>query len=242
MREEPIWNEDYVLGEMPSPETTEEEVAFLIEALELEPSDRVLDVACGAGRHVKGLAQYGCTVVGVDRSAELLEIARRHVRLPNAFFCRADMRALPFWEAFDVAICLFASFGLLDEAGNQKALGAMAESLKPNGVLLIETWNPYAAVSLDGRRNWWRSGDRFYLAEAEFDPILGVVRDRRTIWDRRSGELREWVRTTRFYTPPELAQMAASVGLFPLRWFGDFDGSELRSDSPRLIVALERRE
>lgn len=42
----------------------------------IAPGSRVLDVACGAGRHMQWLAAHGHTALGVDRNAEALAIAR----------------------------------------------------------------------------------------------------------------------------------------------------------------------
>ena len=232
-----MWGDDYFLGEMPSREETIPEAEFLMEALELTPDDRVLDVACGAGRHAHLLAECGVRVVGADLSQPLL--TRAQTSASSVLYVRADMRALPFFEAFDAAVCLFASFGLLGLKGDQAALASISAALKPNGVALIETWNPYAAAQLNERRNWWRTDDALYLAEAEFDALEGKARDARIVV-QKNGAVHSWTRETRFYTAPELRAMAESAGLRPLRWFGDFDGSPYAADSPRLIAAFEK--
>ncbi|MDA1191850.1 MAG: class I SAM-dependent methyltransferase [Candidatus Poribacteria bacterium] len=237
-----IWDEDYIRAESPGDEQTAVETAFLIEALELTRQDRVLDIACGAGRHAKPLAEFGAKVVGVDASYPLIRAATTINAHENVAYLQADMRALPFHNSFDVAICLFASFGLCDDDGNRETLRSIARALMTNGVALIETWNPFIAAELDGRANWWRVGDRIHLARAEYDPVEGVTRDHREIIDQRDGDVTSWTRVTRFYTAPELTAMARSVGLTPLRWFGDFDGSDYEIESPRLIVAVEKTD
>ena len=235
----PTWDDDYLLGEMPTREETLPEVEFLIEALELTAEDRVLDAPCGAGRHAQILAEKGIRVVGADLSMPLLQAARSHPNAPR--YVRADLRALPFSNAFDAALCLFASFGLLGERGDRQALRSIAQTLAPNGVALIETWNPYAAAQLLDRRNWWRAGANLYLAEARFDPERGAALDARIVLPA-DGEPRRWTRETRFYTAPELRAMAENAGLRPMRWFGDFDGSPYAADSPRLIAAFEKTD
>ncbi|MBM3213461.1 class I SAM-dependent methyltransferase [Candidatus Poribacteria bacterium] len=235
-----MWDAEYVSAEMPGDEATRDEVDFLVEALDLQSDDRVLDVGCGAGRHAMLLAEYGYRVVGVDASEPLIQAAA-HSRKPDGpCYALADMRALPFDGAFDVAICMFASFGLLDDSGNQRALDAMAGALNPDGYALIETWNPYAAAHLDGRRNWWRAADAIHLASARFDAVTGTVLDTRDVLANGGKSNRQWVRSLRLYTPPELTAMASRVGMAPVRWYGDFDGSDLSAASPRLIVAMER--
>jgi len=55
---------------------TEQEVAYLVDALRLEPGQRVLDVGCGPGRHSLALARRGLEVLGVDLSPDFLALAR----------------------------------------------------------------------------------------------------------------------------------------------------------------------
>src|SRR5579863_6369204 len=69
---------------------TAQEVAFLMEELQLRPGMRLLDVGCGPGRHAHALASLGVEVVGVDIAAAFLAAAGPGV------WVRADARRLPF--------------------------------------------------------------------------------------------------------------------------------------------------
>ena len=69
---------------------------------------RVLDLACGAGRHLRAMTALGARPVGADYSADLLAEARR---LGSSTLARCDMRALPFRDgSFDAATMFFNSF------------------------------------------------------------------------------------------------------------------------------------
>ncbi len=100
--------------------------------------NRLLDVACGTGRHIEYL-KGSFEVEGLDMSEEMLEIAR--ARNPGVAFHRGDMVDFELAERFDVITCLFSAIGYtktLDRAG--RAIGCMARHLLPGGVLLIEPW------------------------------------------------------------------------------------------------------
>ena len=74
---EGFFDEDYLrfaVDRYPA-EATAAEVDFLISALALEPGTRVLDLACGHGRHSVELARHGCAVTGVDLSEPSLALA-----------------------------------------------------------------------------------------------------------------------------------------------------------------------
>src|SRR5689334_3318427 len=74
---------------------------------------RVLDLACGPGRHSVAFARRGFRVTGVDRSPFLLERARANARDADVDveWIESDMRDFRRPDAFDLAICLFTSFG-----------------------------------------------------------------------------------------------------------------------------------
>ena len=44
-----MWDETYLLSELPSKAETEEEADFIFDALELHPGSRILDLCCGQG-------------------------------------------------------------------------------------------------------------------------------------------------------------------------------------------------
>jgi len=101
----------------------------------------VLDLACGPGRHSVALAARGFAVTGVDRSAFLLDRARaRAAELGAAAeWVHADMRDFVRPAAFDLALCLFTSFGYFtDDADNQRVLAQVAASLRPGGRCVLD--------------------------------------------------------------------------------------------------------
>lgn len=103
---------------------------------------RLLDVACGTGRHALELAAMGWQVTGVDYNPELIERARASAatRGLQIRFLEQDMRALDVdGRRFDVVTCLFDSigYGLQDEA-IVATLRGMATHLVSNGVLAVE--------------------------------------------------------------------------------------------------------
>ena len=83
-----MWDETYVLSELPSEIETEEEAEFIRNVLNLGPGMMVLDLCCGQGRHIRALSHSGCRMVGLDSSRYLLEEAKKSV---SAFKVRQGM-------------------------------------------------------------------------------------------------------------------------------------------------------
>jgi len=108
---------------------------------------RLLDVACGTGRHAGEFSSLGWDVTGVDFSEALLEQARQNV--PGARFLLQDMRELEVpGERFDAVTCLFDSIGYaLDDGGVLAVLTAAGRHLAPGGALVIEFLHAPALLS-----------------------------------------------------------------------------------------------
>lgn len=97
-----------------------------------------LDVACGTGRHLSFLRR-DFAVRGIDRSREMLRVARR--RLPGVRLTVGDMRDFRLPERFDVISCLFSAIGHLRSERELAATFAnFARHLQPGGVVIVEPW------------------------------------------------------------------------------------------------------
>lgn len=100
--------------------------------------NRLLDVACGTGKHLEHFRDW-YSVEGLDLDPGLLEIARG--RLPGVSLYEADMTNFQVGAPFDVVTCLFSAIGYATTpAALRGAIRSMAAALKPGGVLLVEPW------------------------------------------------------------------------------------------------------
>ena len=102
------------------------------------PVSVVLDAACGTGRHSRILAARGHRVIGVDRSPEMLEKARRNVEAGE--FREGDMTALPaVTAAVDAIVCALALVHVPDVAA---AIREFARVVRPGGRVIISDVHP----------------------------------------------------------------------------------------------------
>lgn len=101
-----------------------------------------LDAACGTGRQAAFLHELGCTVVGLDQSEPMLEVARE--KLPMVTFEAGDLEHLPFDDgSFDLAVVSLALCHLADPGD---AVAELARVLRPGGALVITDPHPFGAV------------------------------------------------------------------------------------------------
>jgi SAM-dependent methyltransferase len=219
---------------------TDAEVDFVVTALGLEPGARVLDLACGHGRHTVRLAARGFAATGFDRSAESLALAR--AAGPQVEFVEGDMRELPFEDAsFDAVINLFTAFGYFpDEDDDARVLAEVARVLRPGGVFLIDLLNPPGFFRRYRERQWERlDDDVLFLQEYRYDVLTGRSQaDWLLVFP--DGVRRELRSDLRNYTGPELVRLLRRAGLEQDGAWGDFDGRELTRESIRLIVRARK--
>ena len=217
-------------------------VDFVVEHLELVPGARILDLACGYGRHAIPLAERGYRVTGLDLSARSLELARARAREAGVEieWVEGDMREPPPGP-FDAVVNLWTAFGYFDdEAENQRVLDAVATVLDPGGRILIDTVNAHALAKVYQAKSWEDLGEGVVmLTEAEYDHRRGRNTARWTVL-RADGARSELVHSLRVYALHELASMLEQAGLEVDGWWGGFDGAELTFDTWRLIVRARR--
>jgi SAM-dependent methyltransferase len=181
---------------------TEQEVAFLVDALGLVPGMRVLDVGCGPGRHALALSRLGIEVVGVDHSADFLRLARDAAASEglDVQFVRLDVRDLAYDREFDAVLCLCqGGFGLLGGRDEPKVFARIARAVAGGGRLALTAFSAAFAI-------------RFLEDGESFDPATGVLHERSTVRDPHGRE-REFELWTTCFTGRELALLAESAGL-----------------------------
>ncbi len=133
---------------------------FLIEPtqeklLDLQPNDKVLDIACGAGRFTRRMADQGVQIVALDHSRNFIQLAkdrskgyegRIQFHVANA----ADRDALLDIQGspFDAAVC---TMGLMDMAVITPLAETLPSLLKPNGKFVFSVTHP--VFNSNGTRN-----------------------------------------------------------------------------------------
>ena len=113
----------------------------LIKHLRLDSEVKIIDVGCGKGRHAIFLNKLGFDVTGIDLSKKNIATAKKEEKESLKFYIH-DMRKIFKRNKFNVCLNLFTSFGYFNSyKEHQNSIHAMAESLMPGGILIIDFLN-----------------------------------------------------------------------------------------------------
>lgn len=217
------------------------QIEFIEKAVPLKPHHRILDLACGYGRHSILLIKKGYSVTGYDLSCDYIDQARQEAEKAdvNVTFERMDMRSLDVFERFDVMISFSTSLAFYDDKVNRDIFHRIYRVLKPDGVFLLDQANIFWVISLDKHSGKQKLPDgRTHRYKYSFDAGRCILSRRSFLEDEEGCCESGW--DIRYYTLPELYSILEDIGFNVLRVYGNYDSSPYHLKSDRLILILKK--
>ncbi len=209
----------------------------LLHALNLHPGARILDLACGKGRHSRYLAEKGFDVTGLDISTSSISFARQYEHARLAFY-QHDMR-FPFRaNYFDAVMNMFTSFGYFKtDRDHLLTLKNVWKNLRPGGLFLLDFFNSEWV-----RRNLVRSEIKT-IDNIEFHlkrTIRGghVYKHVEFVLGGRGLDFHERVR---LFTLADFQQLIKDSGLELVRTYGGYDLSEFEPLRSKRLIMIARK-
>ena len=204
---------------------------------------RVLDCACGTGRHLRLFHELGCEAYGSDISPSMLAQAEKNLatsalRIPLR---QADFRCLPetFAECFDAVVCLAAIGYMPDEIQFVKAFESMSQVLRQNGILVL------SAMPTDRQ---WQEKPRFALVADTPDCSRLFVMDYRAtavrydILDLLRGpsgtKLKTWSAELTVLLRDDQERLLKAAGFRRVDFFGGYDFSPYDRATSNQMIAI----
>ena len=197
----------------------------------------VLDLACGAGRHMREFARRGIAAVGLDLSRTLLGEGK--AATPGLGLVQGDMRYLPFADgSFDLVVNFFTSFGYFAEPeDDRRVLDEIRRVLRSDGRFMLDFLNAERV-----RRNLVREderlvdGRRVTQTRRLEDGGKVVVKEIRIAPTEKGERASLYYERVRLYSPAELTSLLRAAGLETETTFGDYKGGATCPDCPRYIL------
>jgi SAM-dependent methyltransferase len=210
---------DAASAEMAWTDRTGPEVDRVAKILQPRGDERVLDLACGSGRHSLELRRRGYEVVGADISSDLIEIARRDADEAGleVDFVQSDLRDLDFDGEFDLVLNLNdGAIGYLEsDEENRRTFEVISRALRPGGRNLIQLPNILYARERLPQRSWIPASSMIELVEHRWNKKAKRMEGRMIA--ARFGEVLEDLDgiefSQRLYEVDELRKIYESVGM-----------------------------
>ncbi len=211
----------------------------LINYLKPVASSRMLDVACGKGRHSIQLADQGFDVTGIDLSDDSINEALLS-QSDTLHFYKHDMR-LPFWiNYFDYAFNFFTSFGYFKtRREHDNAIRTIAQSIKKDGIFVMDFLNVhYAEDHLVHQSEKEIEGVNFIITkwydETHFFKKIEIE-------DETQEEPITYTEKVAKFSLGDFTEMFAYQGMQIQEVFGDYDfGNYDVRRSPRMLMIAKK--
>ena len=211
----------------------------LCEYFQIQQNAKILDLACGKGRHSIHLANKGFCTTGLDLADESIAIANNN-KVPNVNFAVHDMRTMYMHNEFDYVFNLFTSFGYFKNPDeNIDVLKAVAHNLNKEGVFVLDFLNatkvienlvPIEQKSIDGID---------FVLKRQFDG-KNIIKDIFVKDNEKEYAFQERVSAFKLN---DMNMMAKEAGLEIISTFGNYKLQAYdQSHSDRLILVMKLKE
>jgi len=214
-------------------------ITRLLNHLKPAPGAKLLDVACGRGRHSKLLAAKGFDVTGIDLAPSSIAIAKQQENGHLHFF-EHDMR-LPFWiNYFDYAFNFFTSFGYFrTEREHYNAIRTIAAAVRSKGTVVIDYLNVHYAEDHLVHKHQKQIDDVTYYLTKWYDETHFYKKIE--IEDETLEAPLEFTEKVAKFSLGDFNDMFAYYHLQLKEVYGDYmlNGYDIRS-SPRMIMIAEK--
>lgn len=216
---------------------------FSNQTVTFKRNGKMLDFACGFGRHSLEFAKRGYDVTGIDITPAYIDYANEQAKKENLnakFICQ-DIRTITFDKEFDVVLNMAdGAIGYLEDDGeNHKIFSVIAKALKNGGKHFMDIMNgSYAQTHFPCKL--WDAGEKgLTLSAFEWE------KDRKTLIygqvDYMYGEalykpeMKEG-NPIRLYSLDEITEIFCKLGLRICNSFADFSGKPSSDNDIQLMV------
>lgn len=228
-------------------EDTKRQVDFIVEKLCLNGGEKILDLACGFGRHSLELARRGFSVTGVDITKDYINYASKCAAEENldARFVLSDIRLVDFNNEYDVVLNMAdGAIGYLEnDDENMKIFDVVSRALKIGGKHFMDIMNADYADSHFPCKLWDEGEHGLTLSKFEWNKQTRIMLYGQL--DFAYGEelqkpVIERGNPTRLYSQSEIREIMTSHGMDIKGVWADFNGSTFSENSIQFMAFSEK--
>lgn len=226
---------------------TEKEIAFLKSFIKLKDW-RLLDLACGGGRHSLGLAAEGYKITAIDIGRYPVEYAREKARQDNleVEFIVSDIREMKYDAEYNLAFLICGQMGHFSPEESLKIFGNVSRALVDDGIFIMHLPS-FKKEDMTNTTHWYQEKkpfyfqnpsivhrEQYYFAEERIKLIRDFAIDQVTRQNHLFGI------SEKHYLSAEIEKIADESGMRIIGKYGDYEKAPMTSRSPENIYVLTR--
>ncbi len=226
-------------------------ITLLFKNIRLNPNSRILDLACGNGRHSILFARKGFETLGIDLSGFLINQAKKQLKeeykrfTKNLKFEIRDMREINHKKQFDLVVNLFSSFGyFISQKDNEKVIKGISLALKPGGFFLFDFLNSSYLrknlVPFDIKKLAGKSAIQIRNIDNGF-----VIKEIYILSERKPGhyypDILHFTERIRLYSLKDFQRMFNDNNLRIIKSFGDYNGSKFNENKSKRLIIIAKK-
>lgn len=213
-------------------------ITKLTQELQLPQSSKIIDLACGKGRHSVFLNKLGYDVLGLDLSQQSIEFDKQFENESLTFKVH-DMRNPIDSEPVNAVFNLFTSFGYFDnETDDRNVFKSVYNSLKPESFFVLDYLNEeFVTRTLVPETTIHREGIDFHISKK----IEGrhIIKD---ISFEIDGEAKHFFEKVKLHTLETIENYASECGFERVKIWGDYQLNDFKKEvSPRCINLFKKK-
>lgn len=200
---------------------------------------KMLDIACGRGRHAIYLNKKDFEVTGIDLSFSSIKFAQQFENKNLHFFVQ-DMRRPFYIRYFDYAFNIFTSFGYFEtDADHIKALKSFNKALKPDGILVFDYMNSQKIINhLVTKEVKQVDGIEFHISRQVIDGKIVKTID----FEHRNKQF-AFKEEVKDFKTSDFKRLFAAAGFDIAHTFGDYELNPFNiNHSNRLIFICKKSD
>jgi len=214
--------------------------SLILSSTKLKQGAKILDAACGAGRHSIRFCELGFNVTCFDLSKTLLNIAfnsAKEKKLDLKIFC-SDIRNVPIKSNYDLIVNLFTSFGYFEsDEENFSFMKNAFSKLNDNGYYILDFLN---AVTISKNLVAESQKEVNGIKISEKREIIGN-RVTKEITVLNENKTSTFIESVRLYSKDEIIDNAEKFGFSVKEIYGDYSGTSFDENlSNRMIVVFRK--
>lgn len=217
---------------------TQRECEFILNQTGVRKGCRILDLACGHGRHSKYLGEQGHEVLGIDINEFFIEIARNKYYHSNVEYQVGDILDLDYTREFYLVVLLFNTFGFFNKSQAKRVIEAIDNALESGGQFILDTRNRDRLMLDVEPCSVVEKGKDLMIDRISYDVRKGTTLNRRIY-------IKEGIRydapfTMYHYNYSDLMDLIEGTSLVVKSCFGSWNGQVFSESSKRILLVLEK--